>query len=105
MGIPGVLIANLGNFLPAALMVVLAAKFYFQYKENPIFQNAFDMIKIAIVAMIFSVALKMIDWRELLQLKTGLVLISAFILGHFLDIHPAIIIAAAGLIGIVFAGT
>ena len=103
MGLPGVAIANLGNFLPAALMVVLATKFYFQYKDNPIFENAFSLIQIAVVALIFSVALKMVAWREMLQLKTGLVFIGAFVFGHFFDIHPAIIITVAGIAGIVLA--
>lgn len=102
MGIPGVVIANLGNFLPSALMVVLAAKFYFQHKDNPVFQNAFNMINIAIVAILFSVALKMVEWRGMFQIKTGLVLIGSFVFGHFFDIHPAIIIIIAGIVGIVF---
>ncbi|HBY08762.1 MAG TPA: chromate transporter [Chloroflexi bacterium] len=103
MGIPGVIIANLGNFLPPALMVVLATKFYFQYKDHPAFQNAFTMIKIAVIAMIFNVALKMIEWKEIFQLKTGLVFLGSFVFGYFFDIHPAIIIVVAGIVGIVFA--
>lgn len=103
LGIPGVVIANFGNFLPPALMVVLATRFYFQYKDNLVFQNAFTMVKISIIAMILSVALKMIEWREIFQLKTGLVFIGSFVFGYFFDIHPAIIIVAAGIIGILFA--
>ena len=58
------------------------------------------MIKLAVVAMIISVALKMADWQTVLALKPAIVMVGAFSLFYFADLHPALVIILAGLVGI-----
>jgi chromate transporter len=102
LGVPGVIIANLANFLPPALIVVFASQVFAMYKEHPRLQNALAMIKIALVSMIITVALNMGDWKTIMQPKKAVVLIASFLLTFIVDIHPAIVIAAAGLFGFIF---
>jgi chromate transporter len=101
MGIPGVIIANLGNILPPAMIIIFAGKVYSQYKDNQLIQNAFTAIKFSVIALIITVALKMIEWKAFFQLKTGIIFLGSFVLGYFFDIHPAIIIVFSGIIGVV----
>ena len=100
LGIPGVIIANLGNFLPPALIIVIVTKFLSQYRTSKTYQNAFDMIKLSVAVMIFSVALKMVSWKTILHFKPAFVMAGSFVLFHFFDIHPAIVIILSGIIGI-----
>jgi len=103
MGIPGVILANLGNFLPPAIIILLVSSVYSEYKDHRVVQNAFKMTKYAVIALILAVALKMIDWKGIVQLKSGVIFIGSFVFGYFFDIHPAIIIVVAGVLGIVTA--
>jgi chromate transporter len=100
LGAPGVIIANLGNFLPPALISVLVKKFLSQYRTSKTYQNAFDMIKLSVAMMIFSVALRMVSWKTILHFKPIIVMVGSFVLFHFFDIHPAIVIILSGIIGI-----
>lgn len=102
LGIPGVIIANLANFLPPAIIVIFASQLFTMYKEHPRFQSALSTIKIALVAMILAVAINLGDWKAFLQPKKAVVLLASFILTFFIDIHPAIVIALAGVFGFIF---
>jgi len=101
LGIPGVIIANLGNFLPPALIIIFVSGMYSQYKDSPCIQNAFTMIKFSVIALLLTVALKMIEWEVIAQIKTGMIFLGSFVLGYFFDVHPAIIMLIAGIMGMV----
>ena len=103
LGIPGVILANLGNFLPPTIIMLFASQVYSQYKDHPTVHNALTMIKFSIIALIMAVAVKMIDWKAIAQIKPGIIFLVSFVLGYFFDLHPAIIIVLAGIIGIVTA--
>jgi chromate transporter len=98
-GVSGAVMANLGNLLAPAVLVILASVFYAKYKNLPAFKNAFNMIQLAIFSMIIAVAFQLIQISELTQFKNLLVVIASFILFVYLRVHPALIIIVAGLLG------
>ena len=102
-GIPGAIVANLGNLLAPALLIIFASVIYAKYKDLPSVKGAFNLIQLVVFAMIMAVALKLVDLNQLLQLKSVFVVIVSFILFAFTSIHPAFIIIGAGLLGAVFA--
>lgn len=99
-GIWGVVAANVGNFLAPALLVALASLIYLKYKERPQVKSAFNMIELAVFAMIIALAFQTVSIDKLTQLRNLLVIILGFCLFLFTKIEPALIIICAGILGI-----
>jgi chromate transporter len=101
-GIPGVIMANLGNlFVPVAL-VILASVFYFRYRHLAALHTALNMIQLVVLAMIVAVAFKLVNIQQLLQFRSLSIIIVSFFLSIYTKIHPALIIIAAGIIGLIW---
>jgi len=98
-GFFGALLANLGNILPPALLVIFASAFYNKYKNDPAFKGAFEAIRFCVFAMIIAVAFQVMDMRSLLQAKGILIVVLSLAIFLFTKIHPATIIILAGILG------
>lgn len=99
-GIWGAVAANVGNFLAPAFLIAFASFLYLRYKNIPPVKNAFETIQLAVFAMIMAVAFQTVNPVKLLQLKSILIIILSFILFIYTKIEPALIIALAGIAGI-----
>ena len=98
-GIPGALVANLGNlFIPVASAVFVSV-LYAKHKNLPTVKGAFNMVQLVVFAMIIAVAFQMINVSQLLSLRSLLVIVVAFVLFIYTKIHPALIIVGAGILG------
>ncbi len=100
-GVFGVIVANIGNFLAPVVLIMFATKLYTHYRDLPSVKGAFDMIQMALTAMILGLVFKMVSLSEVLQLKNLAVIIVAFVIFSFSKIHPAFVIVGAGIIGAV----
>ena len=98
-GIPGVIAANLANLLGPVLLILLVMSLYTKYKDLPAAKSAFNVIQLAVFAMIIAVAFQLINLTQLLQLKSILIVVACFILFIYTRIHPALIIIGAGILG------
>lgn len=98
-GIPGAILANLGNILAPVIFIVAFTVFYRKFKDSPGIKGSFNMIKLVVFAMIMAVAFKTADIYKLAEVKSILVVVASFVLFMFTKIHPAFIIAAAGIFG------
>lgn len=98
-GLPGAVVANFANLLSPALLILFAAYLYNHYKNAPQIKGAFDMVQVAVFAMIISVAFQTMNIHELLKWRNLLVAVAALALFMFTKTHPAFIIIGAGLIG------
>lgn len=98
-GIWGAIAANVGNFLAPALVIGLSSVFYLKYKDLPVVKGAFNMIQLAVFAMIIAVAFQAVSLDKLTQYKNLIVILIAFILFFCTKIHPAFIIISAGIAG------
>lgn len=99
MGIPGVIVANIGNLLGPICFIVVASSFYHKYKNLPSVKGAFDMIQLSVFAMIIAVAFQLINVNQLLQARSLLVIIISFTLFIYTKTHPALVIIGAGMLG------
>lgn len=54
MGLPGAIVATLGTVLPSFIIILVIAKFFFQFRNHPIIEKVFLGIRPAIVALILS---------------------------------------------------
>lgn len=100
-GVPGAIVANIGNLLAPVLLILLATYFYSKYKDLPIIETAFTMVQYAIFAMIIAVAIQLVDKNHVLELKYLSVIAISFVLFTFTKVHPAFIILGAAAFGAV----
>ena len=98
-GLPGVVVANFANLLPAVLFIMLASLVYSKYKDVPFIKAGLEMVRYAVVAMIIAVAMQLVDKGQVFQLKYFFVIVVSFVLFFLTKIHPAFIIIGAGLLG------
>lgn len=100
-GIPGAIVANIGNLLSPVVLILVATYLYSRYKEAPMVKNAFEMVQLAVFAMIIAVAFQTISIGQFSSVKNMAVIIIAFVLFIYTKVHPAFIIIGAGLVGAV----
>jgi len=98
-GVPGAIVANLGNLLPPVLFIMLATLVYSKYKDVPFIKGGLETIQYAVFAMIIAVAIQLVDKGQVFQLKYLFVIAVSFALFVLTKVHPAFIIIGAGLFG------
>ncbi|MCQ9207821.1 MAG: chromate transporter [Omnitrophica bacterium] len=98
-GVPGVIVANLGNLLTPVILIIFASNLYNKYKHLPSVKGAFNVIQLTIFTMIIAVVFQLINISQLTQWRYLLVVIFAFSLFTYTKINPALIIIIAGLTG------
>lgn len=98
-GIPGAIMANIGNLLAPAVLILFAAFLYVRYKEDPSVNGAFKMIELVIFAMIIATAFQTVNVNQLLKFRNIIVVIVSFSLFLYTKIHPALIIVLSGILG------
>lgn len=96
-GLPGALMCLLGTVLPSFFIILIVAKYFYQYRDNPILDKIFLGIRPAIVALILSAVYKLLKSSKfgygklLLSLGTALIIV-------FLGVSP-IYLVLFGAIG------
>ncbi len=98
-GIPGVIVANLGNILGPLGLIIFASGLYTRYKDLPSVQGAFNVVQLVVFSMILAVAFQLVSSSQLLSLRNLLIITVSFLLFSFTKLHPAIIIISAALLG------
>ncbi|HLR21597.1 MAG TPA: chromate transporter [Tissierellaceae bacterium] len=99
-GVTGAIIATLGAVLPSFIIILLIAKFFYQFIELEIVEKVFLGIRPAVVALIFSTVFNLVYKSRFSYLGLGVALIVALII-VFLNINPVFIIILAALISVI----
>jgi chromate transporter len=99
-GIPGVIVANLGNMTAPAILILLAAYFYSYIEKHEYIMNAFKGIKFAVLGMILAIVYQYFiknytEWSNILFLAIG------FGLTVFLRLNPVYIIGISGFLAMI----
>lgn len=98
-GLPGALVATLGTVLPSFIIILVIAKFFFQFRSNPIVEKVFLGIRPAIVALILTAVYSLMKNAHFGYKRIIVSAITAAII-VFLGVSPIylIIIGALGAI-------
>ncbi|PKL90203.1 MAG: chromate transporter [Ignavibacteriae bacterium HGW-Ignavibacteriae-2] len=99
-GVLGAVVANLGNLIMPATIIMLAAYFMTAFEKNDYVMKAFRGIKYAvigmIVALIYQYAVRNFeDWKGIIFMLVGFGLIFAF------KLHPAYVVIISGILALV----
>lgn len=109
LGIPGAVVATVGNVLPSLIIVLTLAWFYFRYRNLHIIQGMLYGLRPAVVALIASAglsilflalfgstqlpsSLKDVSWGAVVLFVVGFIVIRRF------KINPILVILGAGVI-------
>lgn len=99
-GVAGAIVANIGNLIAPATLIMLALYFYSHFEKNVYVQKAFIGVKYAIVGMIAAImyqyAIKnSLDIKSLAFLLLGAALI------FFFNLHPAYVVIISAVAAII----
>lgn len=99
-GIPGAIVANIGNLLTPAVLILFVSYFYNLFEKNTYVTKSFEGIKFAIIGMILAIMLKYIQtqynsWKDIIFIATG------FITAYFFKLNPVIIIAISIILALI----
>lgn len=101
-GIPGAIVATLGNLLAPSIIVITLAAIYMKYKELKVLKSVLSLLRVAVVAMIMSATLSILSMAVLkdggVEYLSLIVFLVGFILVRLLRLSPIKTIFASGLI-------
>ena len=95
-GVVGAIVAALGSIIPSFVIMLVIAKYLYQYRDNPILDKVFMGIRPAIVALIVS-AVYSLGKNARFGYKRITVSAIVVILIAFFDVSPIYLIIAGGL--------
>lgn len=100
-GLLGAVLAMVSSYLPSIIIVTLAAKYYYTYRESVIVNSSFKGIKPAVIGLLLAVAISL-GKASLVDPITFGIAISSFIVIAFTKIDPTFVIISSGVIGALF---
>lgn len=95
-GIPGVIIANLGNMVIPGLVIIIAGYLYSIFSRYPSFNKTFEGIKYAVIGMVIAIMLQY-TLKGSLEIKTISLIVLGFVMIYFFKLHPAVVVLAGGV--------
>ncbi len=115
-GIPGGVAATMGIVAPSLIIIILIARFFYHFNEEPLVKDAFSGLRPAVTGLIATAAFKVftvavIPWQvfrlsghlaDLIDPVSALIFVVIF--GAYLKFqkHPVFYIAAGAVLGILF---
>jgi len=102
-GLTGALVSTTGVILPSFGLVLILTRIFLLIRENPKIKGLLTGLRSAVLALIISSAVS-IGKTAFLDLKVAGIALVCFAVLLWLDPHPAAIIAAAGITGILLLG-
>lgn len=101
MAILGSCLTTFAVCLPSFILVLVISYFFAKFKNNKYVVAAFTGLRPATVGLIAAAALMLMNKENFIDYKSFLIFAVAFILTWKFKIHPIIMIALAGIAGLV----
>ncbi len=96
----GAVLATTAVCLPSFIIMILIAKYFLKYQDNPSVQAVFKGLRPAMIGLIAAAALLLCDGQNFIDGKSYLIFIFSFFLVLRYKLHPIPLICLAGLAGI-----
>lgn len=96
----GSVVATFAVCLPSFIIVLLVARAYVKFRDNQYVEGAFSVLRPAVVGLIASAALLMMNKENFIDYKSLIIFAIAFILTKFFKVHPILMIVLAGISGL-----
>ncbi len=102
-GIPGAIMATLGVIAPSLVIIMVIAAFISNFMALSFVSSAFAGIRACVFVLIASAVVKLAK-KSLIDKGTISIAIGVFLMSLFTSVSPAILVIAAGIIGIILKG-
>ncbi len=100
-GLTGAVLAMISSYLPCIIIVTLACRYYFHYKESVIVNSSFQGIKPAVIGLLAAVAIPL-GSASIVDIITFSIAVISFVVIAFTRTDPTFVIIGAGIIGALF---
>jgi chromate transporter len=103
----GATIACMGVTLPSFLLILIIGKYFMKFQENSIVKAAFYGLRPTIIGIIayaaikFALANNIIGGSSFIDFRSSILMIAALVVLLKNKLHPAYLILASGIVGIV----
>ena len=99
-GIPGIIVANLGNLLMPAVLITIVFVFYSKFESNYYLKKIFDGIKFIIIGMIIAIMFRYffnmsVGWKSIAMVAVGIVLTAVY------KLNPIAVVVIGAVISVV----
>lgn len=99
--VPGLLVALFGTVLPSLLMMMILGLFFMAYKDSPYIQATLKAVRPAVVGLLIVVVWEMAP-KSVTTWHTAVIALATFGAINFLNLHPALAIVGAAVLGVAF---
>ncbi|MBI5879578.1 MAG: chromate transporter [Chloroflexi bacterium] len=103
-GLPGALSGVLGMVVPSFILILVLASIYMAFKDDARAKGALTAVRPVILALLAFTTYDLLPKTGGISWDYIAIAAVAFLLMVFTEIHPALIILAAALIGVFFYG-
>lgn len=103
-GVSGAVVSTFALCLPSLLMMWFVLRFLFKNQENNYVKWLFSGLKPAVVGLIFSAAVLMMNEENFIDWLSVIICAASFALLYFWKANPILLILASGAVGIVYYG-
>ena len=100
-GITGALAGLLGLLFPSSVLMLILTMFYLKYKDLAAVKGLLKGIRPVVIALLVLVVYSIFP-SSVNSWHTALIAVAAFCLIAFLNVHPALLIVGAAIVGMVF---
>lgn len=103
-GIPGAIIATVGNVLPSLIIISVLAFVYYRFSSLKVMQFILESLRPAVVSLILIAAISLVLTafiKPSFDLFNFILFISALIVLNKTKLDPTLIILGSGLVGII----
>ena len=101
-GVPGGIVAALGVVIPPAIFILVLAAFFTNFADLLIVQKAFTGLRVCVSILIINAVLKLRK-NAVIDLPTVCIFLVIFVLAVYMLLPVAVLIALAGVSGIVIS--
>ena len=99
-GLPGVFVANLGNMITPAILILVAMKLYFTLDKNVYAMKILEGMKFVIIGIILAVLFKYIK-NQFTSYKDIVFIVYGMATALFFNVNPIIIIIIGALFSLI----
>ena len=94
-------VATLGLILPSVIIMTIFSKFYLKFQYNKYMDNAFAGLKIVVVGLILAAAIMLVDKKNFIDWKSGVIFIVSVVFVLKWKINPILLTVIVAITGII----
>lgn len=102
-GVLGGILATLGVVFPSLIIITLIAAFLQNFADLAIVKHAFAGVRVGVCVLVFNAVVKL--WKKaVVDIPAFVIFAIVLLLMVFLDVSPVLLVASAGLAGVMVQG-